>query len=70
MVQLSHLYMIPGKIIALPVWTIAGKVMSLLCNTLSGFVIAFLPRSKYLNFVATVTTCCDFESRENKMSLF
>ena len=29
--------------------------MSLLFNMLSGFVIAFLPRSKRLNFVAAVT---------------
>ena len=35
------------KTIALPIWTFAGKVMSLLFNTLSEFVIAFLPRSKH-----------------------
>ena len=29
-VQLSHLYMTTGKIIALPIWTSDGKVMSLL----------------------------------------
>ena len=29
-------------------WTFVGKVMSLLFNMLSRFVIAFLPRSKYL----------------------
>ena len=34
--------------IALTIWTYAGKVMSLLFNTLSRFVIAFLPRSKHL----------------------
>ena len=67
MVQLSNPYMIPRKIIALTIWTIVGKVMSLLCNTLSRFVIAFLPRSKYLNFVAAVTICCDFESWEKKI---
>ena len=48
MVQLSHLYMTTGKTIALTVWTFVGKVMSLLFNTLSRFVIAFLPRSKHL----------------------
>ena len=48
MVQLSHLYMTPGKIIALTIWTFVGKVMSLLFNMLSRFVIAFLPRSKCL----------------------
>ena len=48
MVQLLHLYMTTGKIIALTIWTFAGKVMSLLFNTLSRFVIAFLSRSKHL----------------------
>ena len=47
-VQLSHLYMITGKTIALTRWTLVGKVMSLLLNTLSRLVIAFLPRSKHL----------------------
>ena len=37
-----------GKAIALTIWTFVGKIMSLLFNMLSGFVIAFLPRSKYL----------------------
>ena len=46
MVQLSHLYMITGKIIALMIWTFVSKVMSLLFNMLYRFVIAFLPRSK------------------------
>ena len=40
--------MTPGKTIALTRWTFVGKVMSLLFNTLSRFVIAFLPRSKHL----------------------
>ena len=48
MVQLSHLYMTTGKIIALTRQTFIGKVMSLLFNTLSRFIIAFLPRSKCL----------------------
>ena len=47
MVQLSHLYMSTGKIIALIVWTFVGKVMSLLFNMLSRLIIPFLPRSKY-----------------------
>ena len=46
MVQLSHLYMTTGKIIALAIWTFVYEVMSLLFNMLSGFVIAFLPRSE------------------------
>ena len=47
-VQLSHPYMTTGKTIALTIQTFIGKVMSLLYNTLSRFVIAFLPRSKRL----------------------
>ena len=47
-VQLSHPYMTTGKAIALTIWTFVGKVMSLLFNTLSRFVIVFLPRSKCL----------------------
>ena len=48
MVQLSHPYMTTGKTIALTRWTFVGKVMSFLFNTMSRFVIAFLPRSKHL----------------------
>ena len=40
-VQLSHLCLTTGKIIALTTWTFAGKVMSLLLNTLSRFVMGF-----------------------------
>ena len=36
------------KTVALTIWTFVGKVISLLFNTLSRFVIAFLPRSKCL----------------------
>ena len=46
-VQLSHLYMTTGKAIALTRGTMLGKVISQLFNTLSRFVIAFLPRSKH-----------------------
>ena len=48
MVQLSHPYMTTGKTIALTIWTFVDKVMSLPFNTLSRFVIAFLPRSRHL----------------------
>ena len=48
MIQLSHLYWTTGKTIALIVWTFVSKVISLLFDTLSRFVIAFLPRSKHL----------------------
>ena len=46
-VQLSHLYMITGKTIALTRWIFIGKVMSLLFNILCKLVITFLPRSKH-----------------------
>ena len=68
MVQLSHPYMTTGKIIALTTQTFVDKVMSLLFNMLSRFVIAFLPRSKCLNFTAAVTVCSDFGAQENKIS--
>ena len=48
MVQLSHSYMTTGKTVSLTRWTFVNKVMSLLFNTLSRFVIAFLPKSKCL----------------------
>ena len=44
----SHLYMTPGKTIALTRLTFVSKVMSLLFNILSSLVTAFLPRSKHL----------------------
>ena len=47
-VQISHLYMTAGKIIALTRQTFVSKVISLVLNTLSRFVIAILPRSKRL----------------------
>jgi len=48
MVQLSHPHMTTGKTTTLIIWTFVSKVMSQLFNTLSGFVIAFFPRSKCL----------------------
>ena len=47
-VQISYLYMTPGKTITLTVWTFVGKVVRLLFHTLSRFVMAFLSRSKCL----------------------
>ena len=46
--QLSCLYMITGKTIALSIGTFVGKVMSLLFNMLFRFIIVFLPRNKHL----------------------
>ena len=67
MVQVSHPYMTIGKTIALTTQIFVNKVMSLLLNMLSRFVIAFLPRSKHLNFMAAVTICSDFGAQENKV---
>ena len=47
-VQLSQLYVTTGKTTALTIRTFVSRVMSLLFNTLSRFVIAFLPRSDRL----------------------
>ena len=46
MVQLSHPGMTTGKTIALTIQTFVGKMMSMLFNTLSMFVITFLPKKK------------------------
>ena len=48
MFQHSHLYLTTGKTTGLTIWTFVGSVMSLFSNTLSTFVIAFLPRIKCL----------------------
>ena len=66
MVQLSHPYMTTGKTIALTIQTFVNKMMSLLCNTLSRFVIAFLPRNKCLNFVAAVMCTVLLEPKKIK----
>ena len=47
-VQLPQPYIFTWKTIALTKWTFVGRVMSLFFNTLSRFVIVFLPRSKRL----------------------
>ena len=68
MVQHSHPYMTTGKTIALTRWTFVGKVMFLLFNTLSRYVISFLPRSKAsFNFMAAITICSDFGALQNKV---
>ena len=48
MVQLSQPYVTTEKIIALTIMALFGKLMSLLINTMSGFIVAFLPRSSHL----------------------
>ena len=67
MVQFSHPYMTTRKTIALTRQTFVSKVMSLLFNMLSRLVIAFLPRSKHLRFMAEVTIYSDFGDQENKV---
>ena len=47
-VQVSHLYVTTGKIIALTIQTFVSKVMTLIFNVLSRFLMSFLPRSKCL----------------------
>ena len=59
-VQFSHPSMSTGKPIAVIRRTFVGKVMSLLFNMLFRFVIAFLPRSKCLSFMAAVNIRSDF----------
>ena len=58
--------MTTGKIIALTGQIFVGEVISLLFNMLSRLVIAFLPRSKRLNFMAAVTICSSFGAQEIK----
>ena len=48
MVQLSKPHIITGETIALAIWTSTDRVLFLLFNTLSKFVIAFLPRRNCL----------------------
>ena len=48
MIQFSQPFVSTGETIALTIRTFVGKVMSLIFNTLSRFVIAFLPRSNRL----------------------
>ena len=55
MVQLSHPYMTTGKNIALTRQTFVGIVMSLLFDMLSRLIIAFLPRSKWLQSPSAVS---------------
>ena len=63
MVQLSHPYMVTGKTIVLTRWTFVSKVISLLFDTLSRFVIAYLPRNKYL-FIVWLPSAVILEPKE------
>ena len=59
MIQLSHLYMTAVKIITLTltIHTFLGKNDVSVFNTLSRFIIAFLPRSKHL-FISWLQSPC------------
>ena len=64
-VQLSHLYMTMGKIIALTIWTFVSNVMSLPFNTLSvkSLCHSFPPKEQAsFNFVAEVMVSSDYIS--------
>ena len=67
MVQLSQPYVTTGKTISLTIWTFVGKTMSSFFNTLSRFVIAFLPRSSCSYLMATVTIYSDFRAQEEEI---
>ena len=62
-VQLSHPYLTTGKTTALTRCAFVSKIMSLCFNVLSNLVMAFLPRSKCLIFMASVTICGNFGAK-------
>ena len=62
---MSLLNMLSRLAIALTRQTFVGKVMSLLFKMLSKLVIAFLLKSKRLDFMAAVIDCNDFGAQEN-----
>ena len=67
-VQLSQPCMTTGKAIALTIRTFVGTVMSLLFNTLSRFVITFLPRSNCLLISWLQSPFCgDFGAQEEEI---
>ena len=58
-----------GKTIAFTRWTFVGKVMPLLFNTLPQFVIASLPRRKYLLILWLTPSAVVLECRKIKLSV-
>ena len=56
MVQFSESYVTTGKTTALTIQTFIGKILSLRFNTLSRFVIAFLPLSLSLSIYIYIYT--------------
>ena len=68
-VQLSYLYMTTGKAIALTIWTFVDEVISLIFNMMCKFVIAFLPRSKHLSWLKSLSAVI-LEPKKIILSLF
>ena len=66
MVQFPYPYMTMGKTVVLTICTFVGKVMFVLFNMLHKLVIAFLSKSKHLNFMAAVMNPSDFGVQENR----
>ena len=67
MVQLSHLYVNTGKIIAMAIWIFVSKVMPLVFNMLCRFYIAFSSREQEsFNPMAAVIVCSDFGAKKRK----
>ena len=54
---------------ALTRWTFVSRVMSLLFNMLSRLVIAFLPRSMHLDFMAAVSSAVILEPKKNSLAI-
>ena len=59
--------MTTGKTITWTIQTFVGKVMSQFFNTLSRFVIVFLPGASIFTFMATVAVNSDFGAQEKKI---
>ena len=66
MIQLSQPYVTTGKTVALTMWTFVGKVMSLLFDTLSRFVITFLPRNNRLVISRLESSAVILEHKKRK----
>ena len=67
-VQLAQPYVTTGKTTALTIRTFVSRVTSLLFNTLSRFVMAFLPRSNHLLISWLQSTICsDFGAQEEEI---
>ena len=66
-VQLSHPYMSTEKKHSLDYMNLCWQHNVSAFNMLSRFVTAFLPQSRWLNFMAAVTICSDFRVQKHKV---